>query len=287
MTGTSAPGGIAPAVPVLSMFDPVHIGADEFGASVHMKVIYKNLLAAGEPGGGKSALLSPVPRTRPCRPVPPGAVRRQAGRARLLQEGRRRVRRPRHRPRHHHPAPPAARHGQPVRLAGGRGSAARSSPPTASPPSPRSSMRSPCISTVLGTKQQQEEFLTLFRDLVARGRAAAMPVIAATQRPIGRHHPEKPAGPVRLPRRVPLHLRRQQRHHPRRRLVRPGLHRHRHPAHQPGAVPPDRRRRHPPPRQGRLPHRRPHHRPGRPPPACDPPRRAAQPEPARPPDHNP
>ena len=38
-------------------------------------------------------------------------------------------------------------------------------------------------STVLGTDQQQKEFLTLFRDLVARGRAAAMPVIAATQRP--------------------------------------------------------------------------------------------------------
>ena len=38
-------------------------------------------------------------------------------------------------------------------------------------------------STVLGTKHQQEEFITLFRDLVARGRAAAMPVIAATQRP--------------------------------------------------------------------------------------------------------
>ena len=58
MTGHIAPGGIAPAVPVLSMFDQVHIGADEFGASVHMKVIYKNLLAAGEPGGGKSGLLN-------------------------------------------------------------------------------------------------------------------------------------------------------------------------------------------------------------------------------------
>ncbi len=39
------------------------------------------------------------------------------------------------------------------------------------------------FSTVLGIKAQQEEFITLFRDLVARGRAAAMPVIAATQRP--------------------------------------------------------------------------------------------------------
>jgi len=42
----------------LSMFNPVHIGLDEFGQQVHIKVIYKNLLAAGEPGGGKSGLLN-------------------------------------------------------------------------------------------------------------------------------------------------------------------------------------------------------------------------------------
>ena len=71
MTGHIAPGGIAPVVPVLSMFDPVHVGGDEFGASVHMKVIYKNLLAAGEPGGGKSGLMNACsPRTRPCQPAP-------------------------------------------------------------------------------------------------------------------------------------------------------------------------------------------------------------------------
>ena len=38
-------------------------------------------------------------------------------------------------------------------------------------------------STVLGTEQQQKEFVTLLRDLVARGRAAGIIVIAATQRP--------------------------------------------------------------------------------------------------------
>jgi DNA segregation ATPase FtsK/SpoIIIE, S-DNA-T family len=37
--------------------------------------------------------------------------------------------------------------------------------------------------TVLGTEQDQRTFVALLRDLVARGRAAAMPVIAATQRP--------------------------------------------------------------------------------------------------------
>ena len=37
--------------------------------------------------------------------------------------------------------------------------------------------------TVLGSEQDQRQFVMLLRDLVARGRAAAMPVIAATQRP--------------------------------------------------------------------------------------------------------
>ena len=36
---------------------------------------------------------------------------------------------------------------------------------------------------MLGTEQEQKQFIALLRDLVARGRAAAMPVIAATQRP--------------------------------------------------------------------------------------------------------
>ena len=39
------------------------------------------------------------------------------------------------------------------------------------------------FATVLGTEQEQKLFVSLLRDLVARGRAAAMPVIAATQRP--------------------------------------------------------------------------------------------------------
>jgi S-DNA-T family DNA segregation ATPase FtsK/SpoIIIE len=39
------------------------------------------------------------------------------------------------------------------------------------------------FSTVLGDERQQKEFITLLRDLVARGRAAGIIVIAATQRP--------------------------------------------------------------------------------------------------------
>ena len=80
-----------------------------------------------------------------------------------------------------------------------------------------SSTRSPCMPPYWAPKHDQTLFVSLLRDLVARGRAAAMPVIAATQRPSRGHHPQEPARPVRLPRRVPLHLHRQLQHHPRRR----------------------------------------------------------------------
>ena len=43
---------------MLSMFDPIYVGIDEFGHPVAIRIIYKNLLAAGEPGGGKSGLLN-------------------------------------------------------------------------------------------------------------------------------------------------------------------------------------------------------------------------------------
>ena len=82
VTGHIAAGGIALAVPVLSMFDQVHIGADEFGASVHMKVIYKNLLAAGRARRRQVLAAGPFRRARRAvSAVPPGAVRREAGRA--------------------------------------------------------------------------------------------------------------------------------------------------------------------------------------------------------------
>ena len=57
MTGPAPTAGL-PAGPGLSMFDPIHVGIDEFGHPVYIKVIYKNLLAAGQPGGGKSGLMN-------------------------------------------------------------------------------------------------------------------------------------------------------------------------------------------------------------------------------------
>jgi S-DNA-T family DNA segregation ATPase FtsK/SpoIIIE len=44
--------------PALSVFDPVHIGIDEFGQPKRVPLIYRNMLIGGEPGSGKSGLLN-------------------------------------------------------------------------------------------------------------------------------------------------------------------------------------------------------------------------------------
>ena len=59
MTGPATiPAGTVPVGPMLSMFDPIYVGIDEFGHPVYIRVIYKNLLASGQPGGGKSGLMN-------------------------------------------------------------------------------------------------------------------------------------------------------------------------------------------------------------------------------------
>src|ERR1700746_1477661 len=60
MTGPAPADRTLPAGPMLPMCAPIYVGIDEFGHPVHIRLIYKNLLAAGEPGGGKSGLLNTV-----------------------------------------------------------------------------------------------------------------------------------------------------------------------------------------------------------------------------------
>jgi S-DNA-T family DNA segregation ATPase FtsK/SpoIIIE len=43
-----------------SMFDPLFLGVDEFGADVFIPLMYRNILIGGEPGAGKSAVLNNV-----------------------------------------------------------------------------------------------------------------------------------------------------------------------------------------------------------------------------------
>ena len=58
MKGPASASGTVPVGPLLSMYDPIYVGVDEFGGPVYTRLIYRNLLAAGEPGGGKSGLLN-------------------------------------------------------------------------------------------------------------------------------------------------------------------------------------------------------------------------------------
>ena len=49
-----------PPVPTFpfSMFDPVHLGRDEYGEQVHINLAERNILLGGEPGAGKSSGLN-------------------------------------------------------------------------------------------------------------------------------------------------------------------------------------------------------------------------------------
>ena len=263
MTGPALIAGTVPVGPMLSMFDPIFVGINEFGLPHYTRVIYKNLLAAGEPGGGKSGLLNTLAAhaalSAHSRTVLFDAKQVELGmwddiadefvgpdmpkalttllRLQKVMDNRN--------------AWLAAHRRRKIEPGDGLNVITSIFDEIA------------VYATVLGTEQEQRLFVSLLRDLVARGRNVAMPVIAATQRPSRGHHPQEPARPVRLPRRVPLHLHRQQRHHPRRRLVLRRNHRHRHRPVQPRRMPAHRRRRRPRAGQGLLPVRRRHHRPGR------------------------
>jgi S-DNA-T family DNA segregation ATPase FtsK/SpoIIIE len=168
---------------VLSMFDPIHVGIDEFGALVYTRIIYKNLLAAGEPGGGKSGLMNILAAhaalSQFCRMVLFDAKQVELGmwdevadefvgpdldKAITTLLRLQRVMDNRY-------AWLKAHRRREIRPSDGMNVITTFFDEIA------------VFSSVLGTEQQQKQFIALLRDLVARGRAAAMPVIAATQRP--------------------------------------------------------------------------------------------------------
>ena len=124
MKGPATAPGTVPVGPLLTMYDPIYIGVDEFGAPVYTKIIYRNLLAAGEPGGGKSGLLN----------IFAAHAALSVKNRNVLFDGKQvelgmwddladEFVGPDLEPRHHHPAPPPARDGQPLHLA------ARAPPP--------------------------------------------------------------------------------------------------------------------------------------------------------------
>ena len=183
MNGPASHPGTVPVGPLLSMYDPIHIGVDEFGAPVYIRIIYKNLLAAGEPGGGKSGLLNIL--------VAHAAL---SVSTRLVMFDGKQVELGMWDDLADEFVGPDLDHAiitlrRLQRVMDNRYTWLRAHRRRKIEPTDNLTVivivfdEIALYSTVLGTEQNQKEFVSLFRDLVARGRAAAMPVIAATQRP--------------------------------------------------------------------------------------------------------
>ena len=173
------------AIPVapLSIWNPVHLGTDELGRRVEVTLAERNMLIGGEPGGGKSVALQLIVAhgalSADCRLILVDGKRVELGLWRrcaeafigpsitdaidllkrlqtvmdarydeLLDTGRRKITR---------------EGGQPVVVVVFDELA--------------------YFSATVGESRQQKEFIALVRDLVARGRAAGIIVVAATQRP--------------------------------------------------------------------------------------------------------
>jgi len=179
---TTITTAVVPVYP-LSIFDPVHLGLDENGDQVHVDLAERNMLLGGEPGGGKSNALNLIVAhgalSGDCKLILVDGKQVELGMWRfcadkfigpsikdaiaaftefqqlmndrydkLLAEGRRKISR---------------ESGECVYLVVIDEYA--------------------YFSATVGTKPQQAEFAALCRDLVARGRAAGVIVILATQRP--------------------------------------------------------------------------------------------------------
>jgi S-DNA-T family DNA segregation ATPase FtsK/SpoIIIE len=167
----------------LSMYDPLFLGIDEFGAQVTLDLVYRNILAGGEPGGGKSGLLNVV-----------AAHAALSADARLVLFDGKQVELGMWRhiadafvgPDLDHAINVLKRLQQVMDnrytwlLANQRRKIARTDGLTVIV---AIIDEIALFSATLGTKAQQDEFAALLRDLVARGRACGIPVVAATQRP--------------------------------------------------------------------------------------------------------
>ena len=183
MTGPAPATGTIPVGPMLSMYDPIHIGGDEFGQPVAIRIIYKNLLAAGEPGGGKSGLLNTF-----------AAHAALSVNSRLVLFDGKVVELGYWEDVADEFVGPDLDHAiitllRLQKVMDNRYAWLRAHRRRKVEPGDQISVITSIFdeialySATLGTEQQQRQFVALFRDLVARGRAAAMPVVAATQRP--------------------------------------------------------------------------------------------------------
>src|SRR6266568_660081 len=172
----------APAFP-LSIFDPVHLAIDENGEQVYVYLAERNMLLGGEPGGGKSNALNLITAhgalSADCKLIlidgkqvelgpwrhsadlfiGPSITNALAAMTRLQQIMNDRY--------------------DKLLAAGLR----KITPATGEPVYLVVIDEYAYFSATVGDRKQQAEFAALTRDLVARGRAAGVIVILATQRP--------------------------------------------------------------------------------------------------------
>ena len=174
-----------PPVPTFpfSMFDPVHLGRDEYGEQVHVDLAERNILLGGEPGAGKSSGLNLIVAhgalSYDCKLILVDGKQIELGMWRACADefiGPSIT-----------DAIAAFEHFQGIMndrykklLATGRRKIIRDSGEDV--------YLIPIdeyayFSATVGTKQQRETFAGLSRDLVARGRAAGVILALATQRP--------------------------------------------------------------------------------------------------------
>lgn len=175
-----------PVAPTVSMFDPVYLGIDEYGHHVHCPFIYRNLLVAGEPGGGKSGLLNNI--------AAHAALSSLTGKTRLVLFDAKLVELGPWMPIADEFVAPNLDHAIDVlerllTVAINRYYWLLSQRRRKIAPDDGMTVIVTIIdelamfSTVLGKKAEQERFAELLRGLVSLGRACGMPVVAATQRP--------------------------------------------------------------------------------------------------------
>jgi len=174
-----------PAVPTFpfSMFDPVHLGRDEYGQPIYVDLAERNMLLGGEPGAGKSSGLNLITAhgalSYDCKLILVDGKQVELGMWRACADN------------FIGPsikdAIEAFEHFQGIMndryrklLATGRRKIARDSGDDI--------YLIPIdeyayYSATIGKKAEREEFAALARDLIARGRAAGVIMILATQRP--------------------------------------------------------------------------------------------------------
>jgi DNA segregation ATPase FtsK/SpoIIIE, S-DNA-T family len=174
-----------PPVPTFpfSMFDPVHLGVDEFGNQVYVNLAERNMLLGGEPGAGKSSGLNLIAAhgalSHDCKLILVDGKQVELGLWRACADmfiG------------------PSIKDAIEAFEAFQATMNARYDTLTAQGRRKITRADGECVylilideyayfSATVGTKAQREAFAALTRDLVARGRAAGVIIVLATQRP--------------------------------------------------------------------------------------------------------